>query len=77
MAQLDDEVLQNRLVEIKTQFDFASNVYDKQKIMGAKDRKQIQYLTAKNNKEAMENRYKALEEQMDMCKIRITNQRDC
>lgn len=71
LAQLDDQVLQKSLQELKTQLDFANSLYLKQKTLwDQKIGSEIQYLTAKNNKESMENRLKTLLDQIEMNKIK-------
>ena len=58
------------LEELKTQIDFASNIYNKQKsLWDQKIGSEVQYLTAKNNKESLENKLKTLQEQINMMKI--------
>lgn len=70
LATLDDDVLQSSLKELKAQYDFTLNVYEKQKRLWEQQiGSEIQYLTSKNNKEAMENRIKSLQEQINMYKI--------
>ena len=64
LAQLDDEVLQKNLIELKSSLDFATDVYNKQKnLWDKKIGSEIQYLTAKNNKEALENKMATLKDQ--------------
>lgn len=71
LAQLDDQVLQKSLVELKTQLDFATSLYLKQKnLWDQKIGSEVQYLTAKNNKESLENRLKTLADQIELYKIK-------
>jgi len=70
LASLDDEFLQKSLAEINQQLEFARTVYEKQKrLWDQKIGSEMQYLSAKNNKEAMENRLKTLQEQIALYKI--------
>ncbi|HPD65726.1 MAG TPA: efflux RND transporter periplasmic adaptor subunit [Bacteroidia bacterium] len=70
LATLDDEVLQSSLKELRAQYEFTLTVYERQKrLWDQKIGSEIQYLTAKNNKEAMENRIKSLQEQINMYKL--------
>ena len=71
LAQLDDAVLQNSLKELKSGLDFATQMYDKQKnLWDKKIGSEVQYLTAKNNKESLENKMATLKDQIDMMKIK-------
>jgi membrane fusion protein (multidrug efflux system) len=70
LATLDAQILYQSLEEVKTQLDFATNLYNKQKsLWDQKIGSEIQYLTAKTNKESLENRLKTLQEQINMSKI--------
>lgn len=71
LAQIDDEILQKSMIEIRSQLEFATNLYIKQKnLYDQKIGSEVQYLTAKNNKESLENRVKTMQDQLDMCKIK-------
>jgi RND family efflux transporter MFP subunit len=70
LAQIDDAVLRQSMDELQTQLSFANNVYVKQKnLWDKKIGSEIQYLTAKNNKEGLENKMKTVKEQMEMSRI--------
>jgi len=70
LASLDDEIMQKTLTEVRSQYDFVLTVYEKQKrLWDQKIGSEMQYLSAKNNKEAMENRIKSLQEQIAMYNI--------
>jgi len=70
LAGLDAEVLRKSIDEVKHQLGFATNIYNKQKnLWDQKIGSEIQYLTAKNNKESLENSLKTLEEQLDMMQV--------
>ncbi len=71
LAQLDDKVLKQGLEEIKTQYALVSNLYNKQKnLWDQKIGSEVQYLSAKTNKEALENRLQTTLEQIEMSKIK-------
>jgi RND family efflux transporter MFP subunit len=70
LAQIDDAMIRQSLDELQTQITFATNIFNKQKnLWDKKIGSEVQYLTAKNNKESLENKMKTLKEQMDMSKI--------
>jgi membrane fusion protein, multidrug efflux system len=71
LAQLDDAVLQNGLKELKSGLEFATDLYEKQKsLWDKKIGSEVQYLTAKNNKESLENKMATLKDQIDMMKVK-------
>lgn len=71
LAVLDDQILKQTLAEVETQYSFAKNVYDKQKnLWDQKIGSEIQYLTAKNNKESLEKRMASMNEQLDLTRIK-------
>ena len=70
LAQLDAAVLKQSLDEVKTQFDLVSNLYVKQKALWDKNiGSEVQFLQAKTNKEALENKIKTLQGQIDMARV--------
>ncbi|MCX6269871.1 MAG: efflux RND transporter periplasmic adaptor subunit [Bacteroidetes bacterium] len=70
LAELDTEVQKKALVQLQDQLAFATNIYNKQKnLWDQKIGSEIQYLTAKNNKESLENQIKTTQEQLDMNRI--------
>ncbi len=70
LAQLDDAVMRQSIDELQTQLTFATTMYNKQKnLWDKKIGSEVQYLSAKNNKEALEKKLRTLNEQMDMSKI--------
>jgi len=70
LAQIDDAVIKQSIEELQTQLNFANNLYTKQKnLWDKKIGSEIQYLTAKNNKEALEKKLTTLNEQLSMAKI--------
>ncbi len=71
MATLDDQIMQQTLAEVQTQYDFANNIYVKQKnLWDQKIGSEVQYLTAKNNKESLEKRLASVTEQWNMTRIK-------
>ncbi len=71
LAQLDDDYMQKGLNELKSALDFASQMYDKQKnLWDQKIGSEVQYLSAKNNKESLENKLATLKDQVDQTKIK-------
>ena len=71
LAQLDDKVLKQSLEEVKTQYALASNLYNKQKnLWDQKIGSEVQFLSAKTNKEALEKRLQTTSEQIEMSKIK-------
>ncbi len=70
LAELDAAVLKQSLDEVNTQYDLVSNLFTKQKALWDKNiGSEIQFLQAKTNKEALENKIKTLKGQIDMAKI--------
>lgn len=70
LAEIDASVLKQSIEEVKLQLNFATTMYNKQKALwDQKIGSEVQYLSAKNNKESLENRIKTLLEQVDMSKI--------
>lgn len=70
LAQIDDAVLRQSLATLDSSLVFVNNLYIKQKnLWDQKIGSEVQYLTAKNNKESIENSIKSLKEQMALAKI--------
>jgi len=71
LAELDASVLNKNLAQMQSQLTFVNDVYEKQKALWEqKIGSEIQYLTAKNNKESLENSINTLKEQIEMSKIK-------
>lgn len=71
LADIDADVLYQSLAEVQQQLQFATDLYNKQKsLWDKKIGSEVQYLTAKNNKESMEKRVNTLKDQIDMYKIK-------
>ena len=71
LADLDASVLNKNLTQMQSQLTFVNDVYEKQKnLWEQKIGSEIQYLTAKNNKESLENSINTLKEQIEMSKLK-------
>jgi len=71
LAQIDNSVMQQQISSTKQQLDFATNLYNKQKALWDKQiGSEIQYLTAKNNKENLEKALATLNDQLEMTRIK-------
>lgn len=71
VALLDDAVIKQGLAELDNQLLFATDLYEKQKsLWDQKLGTEIQYLSAKNNKEAIEKRIATTKEQWEMIKVK-------
>jgi len=71
LAELDSKVIQRGLDEIKTQLALANILFQKQKALwDQKIGSEVQYLTAKSNKESLEKRLASMQEQLAINKIK-------
>lgn len=71
LAVVDNQVIRQSIEEVKSQLDFAKNIYEKQKALWDKKiGSEVQYLTAKNNKESLEKKMATLNDQLDMSYIK-------
>ena len=71
LAQLDNQTILQGLEELKTSLAFVNSIYLKQKnLWDQKIGTEIQFLTAKNNKEALEKKMETIKEQIEMTKIK-------
>ena len=71
LAQLDNSVLQQQVDNMKQQLAFATNLYIKQKALWDQQiGSEVQYLTSKNNKESLEKNLGALNDQVEMTRIK-------
>ncbi len=71
LAETDNQVMIQGIAELKSQLDFANTVFEKQqKLWDQKIGSEIQYLSAKNNKDALEKKLSTLQEQSEMSKIK-------
>lgn len=71
LMQLDDLQLQNGINEIQTQLSLATTTFERQsRLWKQKIGSEIQYLQAKTQKEALQNKLKTLKSQADKFKIK-------
>jgi len=71
LVTIEADVLRNSIGEVKTSLELAETVYQKQeKLWQQKIGTEVQYLQAKNNKEAMEKKLKTLYSQLDQTIIK-------
>jgi RND family efflux transporter MFP subunit len=71
LAQIDNSVMQQQIASTKQQLEFATNLYNKQKALWDKQiGSEVQYLTAKNNKENLEKALATLNDQVEMTRIK-------
>jgi RND family efflux transporter MFP subunit len=71
LAELDSEILKKSLDEIKTGYEMANTVYERQKrLWDQQVGSEIQFLQAKSNKESLENRMATVQEQIDKTRIK-------
>ena len=71
LAKLDDAILQKNLMDLESNYEFVNELYEKQKkLWDKKVGSEVQYLSAKNNKESLENKIGLLKEQIDMLYIK-------
>ena len=70
MAEIDDAVLRQSAEEIKTSLSLLTTIYEKQKnLWDQKIGSEVQFLQAKNNKEAQERRLQTLNSQLAQNRI--------
>lgn len=70
LAQLDDAVMQSSIDELKSSLELAEIMFNKQsKLWEQEIGTEVQYLTAKNQKESLERRLATLKEQLKLSKI--------
>ena len=70
LAELDAQVLKQTLNELESQLSFATEMYTKQKALwDQKIGSEVQYLTAKNNKESLDNKITTIKDQIKMSNI--------
>jgi len=71
LAQIDNSVMQQQIASTKQQLEFATNLYNKQKALWDQQiGSEVQYLTAKNNKENLEKALATLNDQFEMTRIK-------
>lgn len=70
LAIMNDDIMQTSLNQLQTQLGFVTDLYNRQKALWEqKIGSEVQYLSAKNNKEALENQIATLKEQIEMARI--------
>jgi membrane fusion protein, multidrug efflux system len=70
LASIDNQVVRESMAEIKNQWELANTVFQKQKALWDQQiGTEIQFLQAKNNKEALEKRMNTMETQLGMAKV--------
>lgn len=70
LAELDADVLKKNLKELQDQLLYVTDLYEKQKALwDQKIGSEVQYLTARNNKEALENKINTIKDQINMANI--------
>jgi membrane fusion protein, multidrug efflux system len=70
MAKIDNSILRESIEEVKNQLSLATTVYEKQaRLWDQKIGTEIQYLQAKNNKEALEKKLTTLNTQLGQANI--------
>jgi len=71
LAKLNTSITENTIEEVKTQLELAKTLYEKQtQLWEKKIGSEVQYLQAKNNKEALESSLRTLQAQLDMAYIK-------
>ena len=71
LAELDQTVLLQSIEEVKGQLDFAQQLYTKQANLWKQNiGSEVQYLSAKNQKESLERRLATVQSQLDMTRIK-------
>lgn len=71
VAEIDDEVLSQSLEEIKKRYELASDLFMKQESLWKQNiGSEVQYLSAKNNKESLEKSMETLNKQREMYQIK-------
>ncbi len=70
LALMDDNVLREGVEELKSNILFAQTLYDKQKALwDQKIGSEVQYLTAKNNLDALKKKMSTMNQQLSMYKV--------
>jgi membrane fusion protein, multidrug efflux system len=70
LAELDDAVLEQNILEVQTSLELAKTLYEKQKgLWEQKIGTEVQFLSSKSNFDSQQKRLSALQQQDDMMKI--------
>lgn len=71
LARVDDAVMQQNIAQVKQQLSFATEIFEKQKkLWDQKIGSEVQYLSAKNNKESLEANLRTLYQTNELYKIK-------
>ncbi len=71
LAEMDANVLKSTISEVESSYELVKNLFQKQQnLWNQKIGTELQYLTAKNNKESLEKRLATLNEQLELTKIK-------
>ncbi|MDX2246417.1 MAG: efflux RND transporter periplasmic adaptor subunit [Bacteroidia bacterium] len=71
LAQIDDAIMRSGIQEMETSLELANIMFNKQKNLWEQQiGTEVQYLTAKNQKEALERRIETMKEQLELSKIK-------
>ena len=71
LATLNDRITRQSMAEVQNQLELATDLYNKQKnLWDQKIGSEVQYLTAKSNKESLEKRLATMQQQLDMLRIK-------
>jgi membrane fusion protein, multidrug efflux system len=71
LAQIDDQQYRTQMQGLETQYDLATDLFEKQKrLWDQKIGSEVQYLQAKTNKESLEKQIASLKQQLDKFKIK-------
>jgi membrane fusion protein (multidrug efflux system) len=71
LAELDAKVIQQTIAEFQNALDLANTMYSKQKTLwDQKIGSEVQYITAKNQKENIERRISTTQQQLEMTRIK-------
>ncbi|MFN8166366.1 MAG: efflux RND transporter periplasmic adaptor subunit [Bacteroidia bacterium] len=71
LATIDDKIIRQGISELQTQLDLATQVFNRRKnLWDQKIGSEIDFLSAKTNKDALEHRMASLQEQLDLTRIK-------
>ncbi|HEV7231669.1 MAG TPA: efflux RND transporter periplasmic adaptor subunit [Bacteroidia bacterium] len=71
LAELDNKVIVQGIAELQNSMDLANTMYEKQKnLWDQKIGTEVQYLSAKNQKESLERKMASLQQQLELSRIK-------
>lgn len=71
LLSIDADIIESNIQELKSQLELATTIYNKrQKLWDQQIGSEVEYLQAKNNKESLESRLKAVTAQYELSQIR-------